>query len=426
MCRNKYSNDIFIITLVFFMGCSASLYSTNIDSTLSIDTSKKVSYPVIIQDSPSKLFTMRQFNQNYLSAYRYLSTELLDNVPVKTSLFIQAIATLITNPLTHEEGHRSILTSLGIGSISQPYYNLQGAAYVNGVTDVTLQNLRDNNLPTYVRLHTAGLESDYMLTNRMEELIVFDFDERRYMYVDYFIRKTSMVGYYLLGMAPKLNIELQEEKNELKRDIVGNDVYGAVKNLFRPDIPFYRYTNYDDLTKEEKKFVTRAGYRSLLNLASPMFFKPLRFIRKENAKLSVSLGYTMCPFGDFIDENIYLQLYKKYNVHIYFRQFENKNMWFPAGGVSLVNYQITPKFNTTLSAQLWSQPKQMDFNTSESQFGGSGDVLLKYIFLSTHSGNAISIDAGVNYKTYGFLPEEVIMGEHWGVRWGTTIYLNRK
>ena len=53
-------------------------------------------------------------------------------------------------PLTHEEGHRSILTVNYVGSISQPFFNESGAAYVNGVTDQTLMDLRDNDLPTYI------------------------------------------------------------------------------------------------------------------------------------------------------------------------------------------------------------------------------------------------------------------------------------
>ncbi len=384
------------------------------------------SYSLIIQDSPVGLTTMHQSNENYLSVYRLLSNELYKNVKPKTGLLIQTISELFLYPLTHEEGHRSILTSLGIGSISQPLYNLQGIAYVNGVRDAELQNLRDNDLPDYVRLHTAGIESDYMLGNKAEEDIVFKFDSKRNLFVEVYFRKLLTMAYYTASLIPSLSPNLKENSNELLNDIVGHDVYGAIKNLHRPNIPFYRYTDYKDMTSEERKFVERVGYRAILNIASPVFFKPLNIIKTEKLKLSVSTGYTMCPFGDFIDENFLIQYHQKYNIHAYLRQFENRNTWFMGGGISLIDYQITPKFNTTLAGHLWSQPKNLDFNTTESQFGGSGDLLFKYIILENQSHNSMSIDLGLNYKTVGFLPEEVIMKEHVGVRIGFTVNLIQK
>ena len=45
---------------------------------------------------------------------------------------------LITIPLTHEEGHRAVLTTNHIGSVSNPFFNENLAAYVKGVSDQTL------------------------------------------------------------------------------------------------------------------------------------------------------------------------------------------------------------------------------------------------------------------------------------------------
>lgn len=399
-----------------------NLYSQKNDTV----NTKISSYNFIIQDSPSRLFTMRQFNVNYLSAYRFLNNELNKITKDKLSRTIQMGVELFLLPLTHEEGHRSILTSLGIGAVSQPYFNLKGAAYVNGVRNVELQNLRDHDLPNYIRLHTAGLESDYMLCNQIDETILFGFDSKRNLGIDYLVRKFGIIGYYSMSMFSAINPKLKEESNELERDIVGHDVYGAIKNLYRPHEVFYRYTNYDDLTTDEQKFVKRVGFRALLNLASPVFFKPLNIIRKQNLKLNVSSGYTMCPFGDFIDENFFIQYNQKYNIHAYLRQFENRNTWFMGGGVSLVNYQISSKFNTTIAAHFWNQPQSLDFNTTKSQFGGSGDILFKYIVLEHKSHNSMSLDLGLNYKTYGFLPEEVYLKEHFGARLGVTVNLIQK
>ena len=400
----------------------------NIGITMALNTNDSIksynpkSYSFILQDSPSSSYSMRQFNQNYISSYGFLSEKLYANTPKKIGYLIQYFSELFLLPLTHEEGHRSILTSMNIGSISQPYFNSKGAAYVKGVRDVELIALRKNNLPSYIRLHTAGLESDFMLCNRIEEMLLFGFESNQNLKLDFIAHKLSLLSYYTFCLIPDLSPKLTEEPNEIDRDIVGHDVYGAIKNLHRPNIPFYRYTDYEDLTLEELGFVKRVGYRALLNLVSPVFIKSLNVINKKDFKLSVSTGYTMCPFGDFIDENYYIQYNQKYNIHGYFRQFENRNTWFMGGGLSLVNYQ----FNTTIAAHVWSQPKNLDFNTTESQFGGAGDLLFKYIVLKNKSHNSISIDLGLNYKTYGFLPEEVYLKEHVGIRFGLTVNFIRK
>ncbi len=414
-----------ILSSLFVFISTVLIFAKNRNDTINLMGNS--SYSLIIQDSPIKLFTMRQFNQNYLSIYRYISDQLYSNLSPKNAYLIQYFSGfLFLLPLTHEEGHRSILTSLGIGSISQPFFNSKGAAYVNGVHDTELESLRDNDLPNYIRLHTAGLESDYMISNRIEELVIFKSEIKGNLKLDYLIRKLSLLSYYTFSLIPSLNPKFVEENNELDRDIVGHDVYGAIKHLHRPNIPFYRYTNYTDLSNEEQKFVERVGYRALLNIVSPIFFKPLNIVTKPNLKLSVSTGYTMCPFGDFIDENFYIQYNQRYNIHAYLRQFENRNTWFMGGGLSLLNYQISPKFNTTIAGHLWSQPKNLDFNTTESQFGGSCDLLFKYMVFENKSHNSISIDLGLNYKTIGFLPEEVIMKEHIGLRVGVTVNLIRK
>jgi len=377
-------------------------------------------------DSPKALNTMRGFNQNYLSTYRIINNELLRDMKPKSRMLVNALADFILIPLTHEEGHHSILTSLSMGSISQPFFNSKGAAYVKGVSDFDLINLRAKSLPNYIRLHTAGIESDYMITNRIEEELLFLTDKKINLFTEYYFRRLSVLAYYSLSLIPGINPKLKEENNELERDIVGHDVYGAIKNLYRPNEHFYRYTNYDDLTNEELRFLKRVGYRALINVASPIFFKKLILINKADTKLSLSAGYTMSPFGDFIDENVYLLLKNKYKIHAYLRQFENKQTWFPAGGLSLIDYKFTSKFSTDVSTHVWSQPENMDFNTSKSVFGGALDMLFKYKLLNLSAGNSISLDLGVIYKTKGFLPEEVQMKEHFGVRLGCTLNLLKR
>ncbi len=383
-------------------------------------------YSFIIQDSPSQLFTMRQVNQSYLSGYRLFAKELY-KVSKKHEIVADIIQiglqSLFFLPFTHEEGHRSVLTVNNIGSVSQPYFNKYGVAYVKGVTDQTLQDLRDNDLPTYIRLHSGGLESDYMLTKRMETIGSFEIDDFKYYKWEYWFRKFGILQYYVTGLFG-VEIDLIEEKNELERDIVGYDTYGAARHLYRPDMDFYRYTKYEDLTNDEKKYVHRMGYRSLLNVLNPLMIGKGNFKAGENLSYTIGMGYTMAPFGDFIDENVWIK-YKGLNIHGYARQFQNRNNWFHGFGVSLINFKLHRRVYSNLSGHFWSQPKNYEFNTSKSFSGGAVDMDFRYFFFM-NSGTRLkgfSIDLGMIYKTEGFLPEELYLEEHFGLRIGTTIRL---
>lgn len=385
----------------------------------------KKEYSFIIQDSPSSLFTMRQFNENYLSLYRLTVNELNGIVSTKTSSLLQIImGGLYFLPLTHEEGHRSILTNEKTGSISKPYFNKNLAAYVTGVTDAELTALRDTKLPVYIRLHTAGLESDYALLLRESSLLNWGEETKDVMMIEYFLRKISYISYYAMGLF-KYDVDIEEEENELDRDIVGHDVYGAIRHLHRPEMDFYRYIRYDDLSLEERKFVKRVGWRSLLNLIDPVLLGKTGFPILNKYHLNFNVGYGMAPFGDFIDEHFWLKT-KSVKTHFYFRQFENKNTWFPAFGVDFSNISMGNRFYTSIAFHGWQQPRNLSFTQTKGEFGGGIDITCKYRF-SLNTGKkytGLSVNLGIVAKTQGFMIEEVCMDKHIGLRLGTSIWLN--
>ncbi len=388
-------------------------------------TDDSVNYPVVIMDSPAQLFTMRQVNESYVSGYRLLARGLYAVTPdEKLADLIQVgVQSLFLLPLTHEEGHRSILTVNHIGSISQPYFNKDGAAYVNGVTDQTLKTLRDTDLPSFIRLHAAGLESDYMLTRRIETLASFGEDTFDHYKWEYWLRKASILQYYTMALI-HYDIDIEEEDDERERDIVGHDIYGAARHLHRPAIDFYRYTRYDDLTKEEKDYVDRLAYRSFLNVLNPLVFGKTHFKLTPSTQINAGLGYTMAPFGDFIDETVWLK-HQNLQLKIYARQFQNKENWFPGVGIGLSDFPLLNSLSISIAGHLWQQPEQFDFTTAESFWGGAIDTRVQYFFKSKENLmlDAVSIDVGLLYKTKGFLPEELYLDEHFGIRLGTTIRL---
>jgi hypothetical protein len=198
-------------------------------------------YPFILRDSPPRLFTMRQFDEGYLSSYRLFSDLLNTNLKPFVSYAIQGAAVLLLfHALTHEEAHRAILVGEDIGAVSHPFRFSERGGYVVGVTDATLENLRDTKFPTFIRLHTAGFESDYMLATREETLMSHGGESYRNLAVDYLMRKAGTIAYFTEGIF-KYSRDGAEEANELERDVVGDDLYGAIRHLFRPTMEYRRY-----------------------------------------------------------------------------------------------------------------------------------------------------------------------------------------
>ena len=369
-------------------------------SSLTREENFKIRSTFILVDKPARLHTMRQFSQNYLGTYLLVANSAYETFKfLPATYFVLGVSTILGMPLTHEEGHRSILTYKNIGSISRPYFNSKGAAYVQGVTDNSLIELRDNDLPNYIRLHTAGLESDYMLAHKIESYMVFSPHNQKLLYIEYLMRKLSLLQYYLTGLF-KYDFDLVEETDELKRDIVGHDVYGAVKHIHRPNEEFIRYNQYVDLTKEEKSMIKRIGWRSLFNLASPFLFFKNGFSISQNVKYNLSLGYTMSPFGDFIDQYIWLSI-KEQNFMLYFRQHQNKENWFPAAGVGIYDLPLGKRFRTDANIHVWNQPKGLSFTETIGFWGGAFDISLRYLITPNFGERLkrISFDIGILAKT---------------------------
>jgi len=377
-------------------------------------------YSFTVFDGTASKYTMKQFNQNYLSAYR-LSMRGLDDalgVPfgqTTVSTVIKILLPFFTVPLTHEEAHRSILTALDIGSVSHPFVKYSRECYVTGVSDATLKNLRDTDLPAFIRLHTAGIESDYMLCAHSKELLAFGGDAAQNVGFDLFMRDVMNIVYLSEGLYypalnamgfSKVSVTDPEESDELKRDIVGDDVCGMVFHLFRPDAPYSRYKTYADLSSPERAFASRIGWRSLLNLANSSYIAGHPFSVSDRMSVSGNMGYCLAPFGDFIDEQVYVR-YDRYNVGLYAREYENRRNWFPAFGASLVDFRPVDRLSLTVRGHFWMQPENLDFNAATAVPGGAVEFSATG-FVPGRNGSpvkAVGLTFGGMVKTAGFLPE---------------------
>jgi hypothetical protein len=420
-----FKNGLFLILL------NHSLSATNdtVSHKIHWNKNRKISnysYPINIIDYTKKPYTMRQFNQNFLSTYRFSTRILSESVPKEYSDLIPVAQTMLSAlyfiTYTHEEGHRSVLTALNIGSISSPVFS-KGVASVKGVSDNSLKNLRDSNLPNYIRLHTAGIESDYVLTQEEEELVMFQKEKIRNIYGDFAMRRLGLFLYLFSGAANQ-NSALSEEKDELERDVVGDDVLGAVRHLHRPNMPFFRYTAGNDMTITEKKYLSKVSYLSFLNLLSPVFIGKTTLAFSNKLNIGFSTGYILAPFGDMIEQNIYLQNNQKWSVRAFFRQFGNYHAYFLGGGLSLSNFNLSEKFIMNTSAQCWNQPEELGFYSTKGTIGGALEIKLGYIISMKPKAklNSISLDVTFRYKTDGFIPQDPFLKEAFNTSVGITFY----
>ena len=370
----------------------------------------------------SESFTMNQFTRNYLSSYRIYSRtldELIPNKNVSRGIKLLTIA-LFGQPFTHEEGHRSVLTHKGIGSINQPFFNSNGAAYVKGVKDFELMNLRNNDLSNYIRLHTAGLESDHQISNNIEELVFFEEESLNVIREEYLLRKLGLIFYHSTALIPSMSPDIKEEENELKRDIVGHDIWGMVRHLHRPNMPFYRYTSFEDLTSEEKKYSRNLAWKSFSNLLSPMLFGKTSFNLNTNLKGNFSIGHDLSPFGDYFEQNFFLFYKKKYKLTFYFREFMNQNNTYLATGIKLYNHKIFNRLTTSLGFDIWNQPDNLSFTANKGKIGGNGFFKLNYLAFQNESSSIknIGIFSEIFYKSKGFLPNYASLENDFGMRFG--------
>jgi hypothetical protein len=380
-------------------------------------------YPFILRDSPARLFTMRQFDENALSGFRLFSGLLNGSLRPVLSYAIQgACVILFFHTMTHEEGHRAILAGLDIGSVSHPFAFSDRGGYVTGVTDATLQNLRDSDLPAFIRLHTAGFETDYMMAWREETLMSLGDESFRNLAVEYLYRKLGIIRYLTEGVF-KHDTDGPEEANELERDVVGNDLYGAVRHLFRPAMPYTRYTRYADLTGEERGYLRRVQFRTLLNLVNPNVIGVANLRVSGAVRINVGLGHSLGPFGDFIDQKVWLVLKRKVKLSAYLREFQNLNRWFVGAGVGLVDFPLARRLDLTALAHYWDEPVGLSFTERAGRSGGAVDLTGRYrLFVKDGPWlRSLSIDLGLICKSAGFLPEELALGKHFGVRVGLSL-----
>ena len=186
---------------------------------------------------------------------------------------------------------------------------------------------------------------------------------------------------------------------------------------------YTRYTRYADLTDQELGYLHRVEVRTFLNLANANIIGMGNFRLSDDLRVNVGLGHCMGPFGDFIDEKIWLVYRGKVKLNAYLREFENLDHWFFGAGVGINDYPVAKHVDVSVMVHYWNQPLNLSFTEQNGRSGGAVGVTGRYkLFLRPDSRlKYLSFDVNLIYKSAGFLPEEIALGKHFGVGFGVSL-----
>lgn len=94
-------------------------------------------------------------------------------------------------------------------------------------------------------------------------------------------------------------------------------------------------------------------------------------------------------------------------------------------GITIDDLYLNRRIKSIFSLHGWSQPKELDFNTSNARWGGGIDGKLQYIIpVKKYSRlSDLSVDMGLIAKSEGFMTGEAKLKSHFGIYAGFSVFL---
>ena len=291
----------------------------------------------------------------------------------------------------HEEYHRAVMSRYGINSFNGMNLFPIGAEliYVSNVKDEDLIRLKETSPADMVRLHAAGIESDYVLINNLQRNNFF-YDQNLYNEILYITLTVNSHYYIFASSSPKYvdsDIAKINESGETvsERDFTGYDMTGWVYDLFRPDEPYEargphpsgeginRYRTTRDLTDDELNYLKGQFYWHFVNYLSPMFFGKRSIpLGDDGLAVNFAVSHLLTSFGTAVSAHAYLK-YEPFNVAFAYHSYLNYKNYFPAIEAELVDYPIYwGKSGVFLSPRviIGTQPEGQRFKTGTPEFLG--------------------------------------------------------
>ncbi|MFC3851641.1 hypothetical protein ACFOSD_04975 [Salinispirillum marinum] len=289
------------------------------------------------------------------------------------------------------------LRDQGIASRSEAYYywseDPTRKAYVYGVSDAALADVKAHDPVTMVRLSTARYESSFVLGRQYAEDSFFNHAQPRYR-----LAKAHNVLFDLFNLyqcRENGRDDLPQSEPELQQDIVGYECRSWVYDLHRPDANYIerpqRYLRWDDLSQDEQDYLNQAFWFSWLNVVDGHLLAEVQEAEQNR------LSFQPTPFGrSFGWHHLRYQRGLKMAWEFYLHQ--NRERSLPALSISIIDNPALGGL-LTLRGHGWQQPDDLRFDSTSANEGWALEASFSRVLFGP-----LRAQADWHYKTAGWMP----------------------
>lgn len=332
----------------------------------------------------------------------------------------------------HEEWHRAVLTQDGVSSYNGVYHWDIGAEAiaVDHVKDAELAEMKADHPADFIRLMSAGLESETESVRLMRRNNFFLGRSSEYDLLSWWNTSLNGAAYLYICSVKEFDETLQEanrdEADMSERDFTGLDFRAWVHDLRRPEEPYAagprgrthptgsgvdRYLLYSDLTPDERGYLRLQAGLSLLNLVSPQsigrdWMPGINPWDGGGILWNFGLTHHLTPFGFGVGGD-FLVRRGKWSWVLTMQGFINGDMALPAVAGELFRYPVPvgrSDVYLTCGASVWLQPKDQLHYTSSVSPGGAAIV-----GLAVPLQYSLELFAEADAKSAGWLPGNVYL-----------------
>jgi hypothetical protein len=250
----------------------------------------------------------------------------------------------------HESFHGAVLTQTGIRNHIEYDFPNGAATFPDSSGPILVSD--------YIRLSAAGLESEYLLVEKMQR--------NNFFYGQNYFNESS---YWIIS---------QQTWRYAYMPFWGIDNTDSLKWVY---MLFHENANWtinslslSDLNDTEKIYLKNTVLWSLVNIASPMMFgiRSIPLGRDTGFYGNFALRQLYTSFGTDFSVDIYLKK-SPFNIIFAYHNYRNYEHNFPAIEMELLDYPLKlGKLNLLVSPRflVGVQPKNMKFKTVDADFFG--------------------------------------------------------
>jgi len=331
----------------------------------------------------------------------------------------------IMTPLEEVEVERYLTSSNNLKVKSIPTnLNSLNESYLYGLSNQEMNTFKASNYTGFMRLHYVRNEYHYLKTKILEEDIAkadMANKNNKFDFIKTYLLDLVFNRCYNIFYSP-LKDKYLKGKDKDKAPLFVDRNKSWVKYLFDQNSSFESHITSEQLTTDEKHFLKRTAYLSWLNILSPQLLGFSKFNISDYLKFTFSVNYLRVPFGEMVEQNIWLTYEKQLN-GLFFRQYINNNKASFGLGYKLYDTPIQRNIYLTSTVDYWLQPKNLNFYDESLKSGIHLGQEIEYRCFENRFSklNKISVYAGYDFKTNGYLPENLSVKKQFKINIGAKI-----